>query len=270
MTGPEEALRGARLEDFKPAGAGQRRCRSGSTAGEPQPAGRRLGTGKHPAPSVPAGIRAHRPVRQVVCAAMRVAPAAGRVDLAAGRVVRAASRADLAAGPVVRAARRAMPEAEAATLGRAALGTGTAPRAALVRTVRLARPGLPRPLPVGRRRRAGAVSPATVWGSWITKNRRPPRSGLRCGRDLRQRVDVRRAAPERAGRRGERAGAEMLVVRRLAVHGPGRRRPAKCRLAARLLPVLRRRSCPLRGRLQRAKSWKGGQAKRTVAATTGR
>ena len=150
MTGQEEALPGARLEDFKPAGAGQRRCRSGLTAVGPQPAGRHLGTGKHPAPSVPA--------------AMRAAPAAGRVDLAG-------IRAPPAAGRVVRAARRVTPEAEAATLARAALGTGTAPRAALGRTVRLARPGLPRPvarlglprpLRVGRRRRAGAVSPVTV------------------------------------------------------------------------------------------------------------
>ena len=55
---------GARPEDCKPAGAGPPRCRSGSMAVEPQPAGRRLGTGKHLAPSVPA--------------VMRVVPAASR------------------------------------------------------------------------------------------------------------------------------------------------------------------------------------------------
>jgi len=277
MTEPEEALPGARLEGSKPAGAGPPRCRSGSMAVEPQPAGRHLGTGTHPGPSVPAGIRVDHPVRQAVSAAMGVAPAAGRVDLAAGRVVRAASRADLAAsradlgaGQAARAARRAMPEAEAATPARAAPGTGTPPRADSGRTARLARPGLPRPLRVGRRRRAGAVSPATVWGSWITKNRRLRRSGQRCGRELSQRADVPRVAPERAGRRGERAGEETLVVRRLAVHGLGPRRAAKCRRAARLLRVLRRRSCPLRGRLQQDKSWKGRQATRSVATTTGR
>ncbi len=229
-------------------------------------------------PSVLGGIRVDHPVRQVVSAAMRTAPAAGRVDLAAGRVVRTATPADLAEGQVARAARRAMPE-EAATPGRAALGTGTAPRAVLGRTARLARPGLARPpahlglsrpLRVGRRRPAGAVSPATVSGSWITKNRRLRRSGQRCGRALSPRVDAPRAAPERAGRRGEREGAEMLVVRRLAVHDLGPRPRAKCRLAARPLPVLHRRSCRLQGRLQQDKSWKDRQATRTVATRTGR
>ncbi len=241
MTGPERALLGARLEDFKPAGAGRRRCQSGSMAVVRQLAERHLGTGKHLAPSVPGGIRAHRPVR--------------RADLAAGRVVRAASRADLAAGLVVHAARQAMPGARPATPGRVRPGTGTAPRAALGPTVRLARPGLARPLRVGRRRRAGAVSPATVWGSWITKNRRLRRSGQRCASALNQCVGVPRTAPERAGRRGERAGAETLVVRRPAVHGP--RQPGRYRLAARLLPALRRRSCPLRGRLRQDRSSKG-------------
>jgi hypothetical protein len=269
MTGPEEALLGAPLEDFKLGRAGRRRCRSGSMAVEPQPAGRQLGTGMHPAPSVPAGIRADRPVRQVVSAAMRVAPAAGRVGSAAGPVACAASPADLAAGRVVRAARRARPETEAATPARAAPATGTAPRAALGRTARLARPGLPRPLRVGRRRRAGAVSPATVSGSWITKNRLLRRSGQRCGRAPSPRVDAPRAAPERAGRRGEREGAEMLVVRRLAVRGPGARQP-KCRLDARPLHVLRRRSYPLRGRSQQDKSWRDRQATRTAATRTGR
>ncbi len=182
MTGPEEALPGARLEDFKPAGAGQRRCRSGSMAVEPQPAGRHLGTEKHPAPSVLGGIRADRPVRQVVSRRDAGGPRSGTSGFSRGTGGPPASRADLADGRrVARAARRAMPEAEAATPGRTALGTGTAPRAALGRTARLvrpgpprppARPGLPRPLRVGRRRRAGAVSPATVSGSWITKNRR--------------------------------------------------------------------------------------------------
>jgi hypothetical protein len=270
MTGPEEALPGARLEDFKPGGAGQRRCRSGSMAVAPQPAGPQLGTGKRLAPSVPDATRADRPVRSVVSAAMRAAPALGRVDLAAGPVVQSGSRVDLAAGRVVLVVRRATPEVEAATPGRTAPGTETAPRAVLGRTVRLVRRGLPRPPRVGRRRRAGAVLPATVSGSWITKNRPLRRFGQRCARALSQRVHVRRAASERAGRRGERVRAVMPVVRRPAVHEAGPRRPAKCRLAARLLRVLRRRSCRLPGRLRQDKSWKGRQATRTVATRTGR
>jgi hypothetical protein len=220
MTGPDEGPLSARLEDFKPAGAGQRRCRSGSMAVEPQPAERRLGTGTHPETSA--------------LAATRAGPGVGRVDLSAKRAVRAA--------------RRAMPEPEAATPGRAPLGTGTAPPAASGRTGRLDRPGPLRLPRVGRRRQAGAVSPATVWGSWITKNRRPRRSGQRCGRALNQRVDAPRAAPERAGRPRERLVVETLTVRRLVAHGLGPRQAARCRLAARLLPVLGRRSSPLRGR----------------------
>ncbi len=92
MTGPEEALLGAPLEDFKPRGAGQRRCRSGSMAVEPQPAGRQLGTGRRLAPSVPAGNQAERPLSQVFSAATQAVPAAGPVDLPAGPVVQSASR----------------------------------------------------------------------------------------------------------------------------------------------------------------------------------
>jgi hypothetical protein len=141
MTGPAGDLLSVRLEDFKQAGARPRRSRSGSTAVEPQLAGR-LGTGTHRGPAVPAAIR--------------VLPAAKPADLGATRVVLAVVRP--------------MPAAGVATPGRAPRETGTAPLAAsgptghpgplrLRRAAsgRTAHPGQPRLTRVGRRRRAGAV-----------------------------------------------------------------------------------------------------------------
>ena len=251
MIGPDGDLLSVRLEDFKQAGAGPHRSRSGSTAVEPQLAGR-LGTGTHRGPSVPA----------------------------ATRVLPAAKRADLGARQVVPAAVRPMPVAGVATPGRAPRETGTAPLAASGLTghpgpLRLpsaasGRTGHPGPLllpRVGRRPLAGAVSPATVWGSWTTKNRPRLRSGQECGRALNRRVVVRRAAPERAGRQGGWLVVEMLTVRRLPAHGVAPRGRAKCRLAARPLPVLGRQSHRLLGHFHQNKSWKGKLATRTVAAT---
>jgi len=254
MTAPREALTSDRLEDFKPAGAVQRRCRSGSMAVEPQPAGRRLGIGTHREPS---GLAA----RRVFPDATRVLPDARRVRPAARRAVRAA--------------RQATPAVGAASPGPALSGTGTALRATSGRTGRPDPPDLLRLTRAGPRRSAGAASPATVWGSWITTSQPPPRSGQRCGRERNQRVVVRRAAAERPGRQGERLVVEMLAVRRLVVKGRAvgglvPRPRARRRLAAHPLPVLGRRSSRLQGRLHQHKSWKVRQAKRTVAAMTGR
>jgi len=260
MSARDGALLSARHEDFRQAGPG-RRCRSGSMAVEPQPAERRLGTGRHPEPSVLGARRA-------VLAAKRAGRQARQAHLAA-------RLAYLEVGRLVPAVRQAIPAARAATPGRAPSRTGT-PRDAT--SGRTGQPGHPGPLRLpraGRRPRAGAVSPATVWGSWITKNRPRLRSGHGCERALNQRVVVPRAAPERVGRQGERLVVEMLTVpglgvKGLAVQAPVPSRPAKRRHAARLLPVLGRRSPPLQDRFHRHKSWRGKQATRTVAASTGR
>jgi len=268
MTGPDGDLLTGRLAGFKLAGAGRRRSPSGSIAVEPRLPGR-LGIGTHREPSDLAA-------RRVLPAATRAAPAASPAGLGASRARPPARRAGSGARRVVPAAVRAvpgavraMPAARAATRGRAPPGTGTAPRAASGRTGRTGPQGPLRLPRVGRRRRGGAVSPATVWGSWITKNRPRLRSGQECGRALNPQAVVRRAVPDRSGRQGGRLVVEMLTVRRLAAHGVAPRRRAKCLLAARLLPVPARRSHRLPGRFHQNKNWKGKRATRTVAARTG-
>ncbi len=238
-------LAGSKRAGSKRTGAGPRRSRSGSTAAEPQlPGG--LGTGTHRDPQVP-------DARRAVLAGIQALPAASRPGSAAGQPVPAVKRAMLGVG--------------AGTPGRALPATVTAPRAASGWTGRTGRPGPLRLPRVGRRQLAGAVSPATAWASWITKNRPRLRSGQEFGRALSHHAVVRRPAPAPAGRQGGRLVVRAPAVPGPTVHRPRPSRPAKCRLAVRRLPVLGRRSHRLPDLYHPNKSWKGDRT--TLMAVTG-
>jgi hypothetical protein len=215
VSGPDEDLASARLEHFKLAAVVRRRSRSGSIAEENRLPGR-LGIGTHPGP---------------------LALDARRTVLDAGRTVLDGRRVDLGA-------RRAMHEPSALTPRPGPPGKVAALRATsgpMGRLGQFDRRGPIRLTPAGRRRRVGAVSPATVSGSWTTKNRPRLRSGRRRAIARNRHEVVLPAAPEQAGRPGERLVAEMLAVRGLTVQAPVPREPAKYRRAGRLLPVLSRR-----------------------------